>query len=264
MFRQTTTPAVCMTADNINTPHGFTTRWGGVSSGVYESLDLGEHRGDSEEKVRENYRLLGEALGTGGRFAFSRQVHGTRVRYVTARDLREPFGGTDEESDGLYTDEPGVPLIIFTADCIPVLYHDPVRRAVAAVHAGWRGTVAGRCAQAVEKLVSIGCRPEDIRCAIGPGIGFCCFETGPEVPEAARALLGDAAEQFIGKNSRGRDMVDLKGINRQVLIDAGVAPENIEVSEECTMCLHDKYWSHRHTGGVRGSQASVIMLKGTE
>ena len=255
---------VFMTSDKISAKHAFTTRYGGVSGGPYESMNLGENRGDSEENVRRNYDILCRALElTPGRLVFSRQVHECTVRACTPSDCRELFAAAPYTADGLITDVPGLPLIIFTADCIPVLLHDPVRGAAGAVHAGWRGTVGNIAGAAVEKMrYEYGCKPENIRAAIGPGIGPCCFETGPEVPDGIRLALGGDAERFIKRAGKlGKYMVDLKGANAALLAAAGVRPENIDISGECTMCLPGKYWSHRHTGGVRGSQASIIALK---
>lgn len=251
---------VYMTAPNISVTHAFTTRQGGVSEGIFSSLNLGEHRGDSEENVRENYRRLSEALGL-STVVFPRQVHGTTVRAVTARDGHELFSEIPYEADGLVTAEKGVALVVFTADCIPILLHDPVRGAVGAVHAGWRGTARDIAGEGVRKMAEcFGCDPKNIRAAIGPGIGKCCFETGPEVPEAVLAALPDGGSFVLPGNREGKYTVDLRGVNRALLIRAGVRPENIAVSNECTMCKREKYWSHRFTNGLRGSQASVIAL----
>lgn len=270
LFKENTAEngVVYMTSDNIPTVHGFTTRYGGVSSGIYESLNLGEHRGDEDENVRENYRLLTEALGL-KRLVFTKQVHGNTVRHVTSADAHELFSPIPYEADGLITDEPDLALVIFTADCIPILLCDPVRGAIGAVHAGWRGTVSDIAGEAVRKMwAEFGSNPSDIRAAIGPGIDKCCFETGAEVPAAVLNALKDVCDHvspadYITPALGGKFMVDLKAVNRTLLISSGVKPENISVSDECTKCLHDKYWSHRHTGGNRGSQASVIMLKGS-
>ena len=252
-----------MVSDTIGTAHAFTTRWGGVSGGIWESLNLGENRGDVKADVEENYRRLSAAIGTRLGFAFTRQVHRTAVRRVYESDRREPYGPTPPECDGLITDVPGLPIIIFTADCIPILLYDRVKNAVGACHAGWRGTVADIAGETVRRMAEeFGSRPQDICAAIGPGIGACCFETGPEVPEAVRPLLGGEGDAFISQGRGGREHVDLKGVNRQLLIRAGLSPKGIDVSGECTMCLHDKYWSHRYTDGARGSQASIIMVKG--
>ena len=255
---------VWMTAENISAPHGFTTRYGGVSEGIFASLNLGEHRGDEPDRVRENYRRICAALDMPPEgLVFSKQIHESTVRYVTAADRHTLFAPVPYAADGLITDQPDVPLIIFTADCVPILLHAPVRGAIGAVHAGWRGTVADITGEGVRQMVSLlDCRPENIRAAIGPCISACCFETGPEVPEAVRAILGADAEQWITPKGE-KAMVDLKGINRTLLIRSGVLPEHIETSPECTACSSDKYWSHRVTKGLRGSQATLIMLKGT-
>ncbi len=246
---------------NIPCVHAFTTRFGGVSEGAFASLNLGENRGDEPDAVRENYRRLKAALGI-EKLCFTKQIHETTVRYVTSVDAREPFDPLPYDCDGLVTDEPGLGLIIFTADCIPILFHDPVHKVIAAAHAGWRGTVGDIAGRAVEAMVKLGAKPSDIRAAIGPGISRCCFETGPEVPEAVMAVLGREGLEYIDGPGREEDkfFVDLKGVNRALLVRAGVEPDNIAVSDECTMCRPDKYWSHRHTGGLRGSQASVIAL----
>ena len=253
-----------ITAPNISAVHGFTTRFGGVSSGYLSSLNLGEHRGDSEENVRENYRRLCSALGAPfNRMVFSRQVHKDSVRAVTSRDIHELFAPIPYEADGLVTNERDLLLVVFTADCIPLLLWDRENRAIGAVHCGWRSTVMDIAGNTVRKMVSnYGCSPSSIMAAIGPGISKCCFETGSDVPEAVLNVLGDKGKEHINSLSNGKFKVDLKGINRSLLIAAGIPEENIYVSPECTVCSCDRYWSHRATKGVRGSQASVIMLKG--
>lgn len=254
-----------MAAEGLSAVHGFTTRLGGVSEGAYASLNLGESRGDAPERVLENYRILCDGLSLPpASLVYARQVHGSRVLRVTRGDGRPVFYGGRPEGDGLITTEANLPLMIFTADCTPILLHDPVRGAVGAVHAGWRGTVRDIAGEAVRLLTGeVGCRAGNIRAAIGPCIGACCYETGGEVADAVFSLLGDRARACVTPRGE-KAMVDLKAVNRLLLIWAGVSPENIEVSPECTACLPEKYWSHRVTQGVRGSQASVIMLKGTE
>ena len=255
-----------ITAPNISAIHGFTTRFGGVSSGYLSSLNLGEHRGDSEENVRENYRRLCSALGAPfNRMVFSHQVHKDDVRAVTSRDIHELFKPVPYEADGLVTNERDLLLVVFTADCIPLLLWDRENKAIGAVHCGWRSTVMDIAGNAVTAMVSnYGCSPSSIMAAIGPGISKCCFETGSDVPEAVLNVLGDKGREHITSLANGKFKVDLKGVNRSLLIAAGIPEENIYVSPECTVCSHDKYWSHRVTKGVRGSQASVIMLKGAD
>lgn len=254
---------IYMTDDKITAAHAFTTRYGGVSSGACSSLNLGINRGDDAENVRKNYDIICSALGVSPeRLLLSRQVHGDGIRAVSSADCRRDlFDDIPYEADGLITTEKNLPLFIFTADCIPILLHDPVLPAAGAVHAGWRGTVLDIAGRAVREMTDkFGSRPENIMAAIGPGISACCFETDGDVPEAVRKLLGSRAGEFIKESGGGKYKVDLKGVNRLCLESAGVLPENISISPECTVCKSEKYWSNRVTGGSRGSQAAIITL----
>ncbi|HBD86002.1 MAG TPA: peptidoglycan editing factor PgeF [Clostridiales bacterium] len=255
---------VFLTAPTITVRHGFTTRAGGVSGGNFASLNLSYGRGDPAENVTANYRLLGRAISINVfSAAFTKQVHGAEVRICTDADRAAPGDPTPYEADGLVTNVPGLPLLAFTADCVPVLLHDPAAKVAAAVHCGWRSSVMDILGTAVEKMASLGSVPADIRAAIGPAIGSCCFETGADVPEAIDAWLGRDAEKcyWPEAGAAGRFMVDLRAANRLRLICLGVMPENIAVSSECTRCAPDKYWSHRWAkGGERGSQCTVICL----
>lgn len=247
----------------LDTPHGFSTRLGGVSQGHLASLNLGCHRGDDEENLRENYRRFCAATGTDdSRMVMTNQVHGVAVRAVGEADIKaDLLDPTPFEADGLTTDCPRITLAIFSADCIPILLFDPVRRAVGACHAGWRGTAGAIAGATVEAMVSrYGCRPGDVRAAVGPGIGPCCFETDGDVPGAMLDALGSLARAHITRAGE-KYHVDLKAINKAVLLAAGVAEAHIDVSGACTCCQHERYWSHRYTGGVRGSQAAAIMLE---
>lgn len=242
--------------------HGFSTRLGGVSEGHLASLNLGVHRGDSTENVRENYRIFGQAVGfSPEQTVFTRQLHTDIVERVgreqCGRGLLFPV---EAPCDGLVTDEPDVALTVFSADCTPILLFDPVRRAIGAVHAGWRGTAAGIAAKTVEKMRDeFGCDPKDIRAAIGPCISQCCFETDIDVPTAMRASLGDDAENMIRQVGQ-KYYVNLKGCNAAHLRRAGVT--QIDICEACTACRPDRFWSHRRVGNRRGSLAAVIMLQG--
>lgn len=242
--------------------HGFSTRLGGVSKGYYASLNLGHTRGDDPAAVRENYRRFLSALGADRleHLVLSHQVHGSVVRRCTAADWGYGLDRErDYEADALMTDVPGVILGIFTADCIPIIYYDPVRRVAAAAHAGWRGTAQAIAEKTVAEMSSVyGCRSGDIRAAIGPGIGPCCFLCHEDVPEAMAAALGSLAEPFIRPAADGRYHVDLKGINASILNRAGV--KQIEICGDCTGCLREKYYNHRSTGPERGSMASIIQL----
>ena len=250
-----------LTAPNISASHSFTTRLGGVSKGHLESLNLGAHRGDDPENVAKNYRILSAELGFSvNKMVLAHQVHGDTVRVVTEADCLGSVSHRDyPECDALVTNTAGVALVVFTADCTPILLHDPVTGAVGAIHAGWRGTAAGIAAKAVQAMtVAFGSRPEDIRAAIGPNIGACCFETDSDVPEAMANALGADAKPFI--EHRGEKFhVDLKGINALWLGRSGIA--NIEISTDCTACAPNRFWSHRITGGRRGSQGGIIVCK---
>lgn len=253
-----------ITSSCISAIHAFTTRTGGISSGIYTSLNLGENTGDTHDNVSENYRRICSALSIPiENLVFSRQVHGTDIREAHYSDTHTLFSVIPYEADGLVTNEPDLPLVIFTADCIPLLLHDPVLGVISAVHCGWRGTVGNIAGRAVQKMQELyGCNPKNIHAAIGPGISLCCFETGDDVANAVYDILHKDADGFVFPKGE-KFMVDLKGINRRLLEISGVLSENIDISDECTMCSHEKYWSHRYTKGRRGSQASIIMLKGS-
>lgn len=243
--------------------HAFTTRYGGVSTGHLASLNLGENRGDTQENVRENYRRLCSALGMEETsLIFSRQVHGNDVRVVTKADRHALFAPIPYEADALVTNEPGNVLTIFTADCVPVLLCDAEHSVIGAAHCGWRSSVADMLGNTIHEMCRLGAEVKSIRAAIGPSIGACCFETGPEVPEAVENWLGADAGAFIRSkaDTAGKFLVDLRGANAARLLQLGVPKENISISDECTMCKSEKYWSHRATKGLRGTQASLIVL----
>lgn len=248
-------------SDGISVPHCFTTRFGGVSAGHLASLNIGIHRGDEWANVLKNYEILGNALGFDvKKLVLSHQTHTDIVRKISASDCGCGLYGPElPECDALITNEPGVALTVFTADCTPILLHDPVTGAVGAVHAGWRGTaasIAGKTVAAMSR--EYGTKPEDIRAAIGPNIGFCCFETDVDVPGAMLEAFGGGAEPFIRPNGE-KYYVDLKEINALVLRRAGV--RRIDISEACTVCEHHRFWSHRVTKGLRGSQGAIIVCK---
>ena len=230
------------------TRHYFTDRSGGVSRGIYESLNLRLHCGDDPDSIRENYRILGERIGC-SRFVLGNQEHTDNLLHVDGsfakRDIFDPVSYV---ADGLITREPELALVVFTADCVPILLQGP--GVVAAVHAGWRGTAKGIVMKAVGEM---DCDPAAIRAWIGPSIGLCCYEVGDEVRDAMRGLLGAEAEPFFQERR-----IDLKGLNRRQLELAGVS--RVSVSPICTCCSHEQYWSHRFTAGQRGTQAGIIIL----
>ena len=243
-------------------PHGFSTRIGGVSEGIYDSLNLGMNRGDDPEKVTENWRLFLTACDIHQNdFVCGAQVHGTNVHVATRENLRPAFGpGKLIEADGYVTKEPDVPIAIFTADCVPILLEDAKNNVIGAVHAGWRGAVSDIEKSAIDKMLDLGADVQNIHIAIGPAIDSCCFEVGPEVAEGIESLLKEDAKAFITEKPDGKYMVNLRGAVKKRFIQLDVGSENIELVGECTMCHPEKYWSHRYTKGIRGSQASVISL----
>ena len=251
---------VYYTAPNIAVPHAFTTRLGGVSTGVLESLNLSVRRGDTQETVRENFRRLSEATGMDlSRMVYARQVHGAQVHLARAAELQPSEREPRFLCDGFVTAEPGVPIAVFMADCLPVLLHDPVHHVIGAVHCGWRSSVADILSEALRQMTALGACVRDVRAAIGPGIGWDHFEVGAEVVEAAERLLGDVSP-FVRRNGAGRPMLDLKGVNAARLRQLGVPAEQISVSGLCTMCMPGTFWSHRATNGQRGVQAAILTL----
>ena len=249
-----------LAAEHIPVPHGFTTRLGGVSQGACQGLNISFHRGDAPEAVEENLRLLSQAVGfSPERLVLTRQTHSDIVRTVTRADAQGLDHHTYPECDALITNDPGTALMVFTADCTPILFFDPVTGAVGAAHAGWRGTAADIAGKTVRAMCrEFGCQPQNIRSAIGPNLGPCCFQTDADVPQAMVATFGQSVEAWI-QPRENKFYVNLKAINAYALRRAGV--EQIAISEECTMCAPHRYWSHRYTGGDRGSQGAVILCK---
>ena len=241
--------------------HGFSTRLGGVSEGIYASMNLSFTRGDEDERVRENFRRLCGAIGVPAQqTVVSAQEHHTNLHVCTEADCGR--GVTRERGyadiDGLLTDRAGVVLCTQYADCVPLFFVDPVRRAVATSHAGWRGTVARIGAVTVERMCrEYGCKRENILAAVGPSIGPCCFEVDAPVQQAFAAL--DEADGCI-RPAGEKFYIALWAVNRRILEAAGVPVAHITVTDLCTRCHPDVFWSHRATGGQRGSLAGFIAM----
>ena len=254
-----------LTASSLSVPslaHGFSTRLGGVSRGVFAALNLGLHRGDSTENVQENYRRFCAAVGvTAESTVFTQQTHSENIRLVTEQDagkgLLRPRDYT--EVDALITDTPGLSLVVFSADCGTILLYDPVHRAIGAVHAGWRGVAAGLVAKTALKMHdTFGTEPGDLLCALGPAIGPCCFETDDDVPAAMHDALGAQADPFLTRRG-AKWHIDLKAINAHWLKSLGV--RHIDICPHCTACRQDLYWSHRKVGNARGAQIALLALE---
>lgn len=244
--------------------YGYSTRLLGASKGIYASMNLGQNRGDDPACVMENYRRICGAIGLPtGRLVLSKQVHLCHVQKVTAADAGNGFFRENrfDDADALMTDEKDVPLVIFTSDCVPVFLYDPVHPAIALVHAGWRGTVGGIVRNTIEAMQrEYGTNPEDVLSAIGPSICRQCFEIGPEVAEQFETAFSGHTGEVLFTGEGDRSYADLWRANELMLLSAGVRPDHITVSGLCTMCRPDLFFSHRATGGRRGSNAGFLML----
>ena len=249
-----------LTAANIPISHAFTTREGGLSTGIYSSLNLGPGRGDERDLVLQNYSLLCDDLGISIHdIVYSRQTHEANIHVASKADRDVLFHPTQRSADGLITNEKNTALLVFVGDCLPILLYDPKKEVIGAVHAGWRGSALNIAGAATSKMIEIyGSSPGDICAAIGPCISKCCFETDADVPNSLTPALGERVSECYTKVGE-KFMVDLKHVNKIMLNDAGV--HNVTVSNDCTACSPDKYWSHRKMGTARGTQAALIVLK---
>lgn len=250
-----------MQSDRIPVRHAFTTRYGGVSRDYLSSLNLISGHGDEPENIRENFRRIASLMGAGqDDCAVTNQVHGNIVRQVDVRDRHVCMNNVPYEADGIVTATPNLPLFCFTADCVPVLLCDAVHGVIGAVHCGWRSSVGDILCNAISEMKKLGAECETVCAAIGPSIGKCCFETDDDVPEAVSSWLRGDTDGLFKKREDGKTMVDLRAANARRLMHLGLRPEQIDISDECTFCSHDKYWSHRYSGGRRGGQAACIVL----
>ena len=248
--------------------HGFSTRLGGVSEGIYSTMNLSFHRGDDMDAVMENHRRLAQAVGYDHRrLVFSDQVHETVIRKVTEEDAGK---GITRESDitgtdGLMTNVKDLPLITFYADCVPVFFYDPVKEVVAMNHSGWRGTVKNISRHMVEALnKEYGWEASDLICAVGPSICQNCYEVSEDVAEAFKdAYLPEQYMKMTKNIGNGKYLLDLHRANYYNLTGAGILPEHINVTDICTCCNPDFLFSHRASHGKRGNLGAVIMLKST-
>ena len=244
--------------------HGFSTRIGGISNGDMGSLNLSFTRGDVQHNVRVNYELFCKGLGIDYRdLVFSDQTHTTNCMAMTKRHRGMGFSREQKynDIDALMTNQKRVPLVTLFADCVPVLLLDTKTSAVAAVHAGWRGTVGGIAKAAVKNMTyEYGTNPKNLLAAIMPSIGKCCFEVGKEVAKEFEDAFCEDLAPFIECGNNGKSHIDMQGINRMQLINSGVPSKNITVTDLCTKCNSDVFHSHRATGDRRGSLAAIIEL----
>lgn len=245
--------------------HAFSTRHGGVSEDHCKSMNLSfsSERGDTFENVFENYRRICNAIGTTtDNLVLSKQTHTNNVKTVTKEHcLTGVTKPSFTDVDGLITNQSGVALVTQYADCTPLLFCDPQKGVIATSHAGWRGTVKLIGKVTVEKMVrEFGCEPKNIIAAIGPCIGQCCYEVDdPVYNEFKKIPFLNLNEIFIPKDN-GRYMLNLVEANRQILINSGILPSNIDLSDICTCCNSEDLFSHRASKGKRGNLAAIIEL----
>lgn len=247
--------------------HAFSTRLGGVSSGCFASMNLGFGRGEEDKIVAENYKRLGDAVGFDWKkVVLSHQTHTTNVRLVTEKDAGK---GTVRERDytdvdGLITNEPGLPLVTFYADCVPLYFADTRLHVIGLSHSGWRGTVNNMAQATVDKMsYEFGSRPCDIAAFIGPSICASCYEVGDDVARNFRDRYGAESEKILTKKeaaSEDKYYLNLHAANRINMLNAGISPQNIHVTDICTCCNPELLFSHRASKGKRGGLCGYMMI----
>lgn len=246
--------------------HGFSTRIGGVSEGIWESMNLSFSRGDNEAAVRENFRRMAEAIGVEAEsLVFAAQTHTTNVRKVTTEDKGKGivYPLDYQDVDGLITNEPGLCLTTFYADCVPLFFVDTVNKAIGLSHSGWRGTV-GRMGRATLQRMKeeYGTEPKDVIAAVGPSICQDCYEVSEDVIEKFKEAFDKKHwEELFYQKENKKYQLNLWKANEIILKEAGVLEENIAVTNVCTNCNSDMLFSHRATKGERGSLAAFMALK---
>ena len=236
----------------MTTPHGFSTRLGGVSKAPHlAEMNLGKTLGDDPDNVEENYKRMSEAIGfPRDSVVFTNQIHSAAVLTVGKEDIGKTY-----DCDGFVTREKGVTLAVRSADCVPILFYDPQAEVIGAVHAGWRGT-AGKIQQnCIKAMCELGATPGNIKTAIGACIHKCCYKVGEDFCNTLYGLLG---KEMTDRHVSADLYADLVGLNKELLNEAGVY--DIAVSEDCTCCKSDLYFSHRATKGKRGVMSAFICL----
>ncbi len=245
---------------------GFSTKLGGASQGKFATLNFTFTRGDNPDHVMENYRRMAAVLGVDEkRMVLSYQTHTTNVRLVMEEDAGKGIVKERDykDIDGLITNVPGITLVTFFADCVPLYFLDPVHKAIGLSHSGWRGTVSRMGAVTIDKMKeAYGTRAEDLLVCIGPSICGDCYEVGEEVAlEFKKVFANENWNQILRKKDNGKFMLDLWKANEILLKEAGVKPENIQTTDICTHCNSDYLFSHRTCGNERGNLAAFLSLK---
>ena len=249
--------------------HGFSTRKGGVSKEHLSSLNLGFNLGDEREKVLENFRILGSLFEAKPEdFVLTQQTHSINVRRVGKEDRGKGIFRERNytDVDALITNEEGVILTAFSADCVPILFYDKGHRAIASCHSGWRGTHGRILARVIEAMQrEFSSKPEEIYIAIGPSICKNCYEVSEDVGEAFLEAFPALREETknaspVERVSEEKFHIDLWELNRIIALEAFIPPENISISGYCTMERPDLFFSHRYSQGRRGVQGAFISL----
>ncbi|MDO4512858.1 MAG: peptidoglycan editing factor PgeF [Lachnospiraceae bacterium] len=250
--------------------HLFTTRFGGVSKGIYATTNLSFGRADDETAVLENYKRFAKLLHTEvENMVCSDQTHTTNIRLVTQEDIGKGIFRKKDYSDvdGLITNIPGICLVTFYADCVPLYLVDPVHKAIGLSHSGWRGTVKRMGAVTLDEMNrNFGTDPRDVLVAIGPSICRACYEVSEDVASKFQKEFRGTEERILQKgrvlpDGEQKWQLDLWQANRQVFLDAGVKEEHMEITDICTCCNSEILFSHRATNGQRGNLGAFLMLK---
>ena len=240
--------------------HGFSTKLGGVSTGSCATMNISTTRGDDPEAVAENRRRIGAAIGVRPEdMTYTHQTHTTNVAVVRAEDRGRRF----LETDGLVTNVPGICLVTFYADCVPLFLVDPEKKAIGLSHSGWRGTVGKMGKVTVQAMMrEYGSRPEDIVAAIGPSICQDCYEVSEDVIDRFRDSFNEAVwPKLFYRKENGKYQLDLWRANEEVFLEAGIRRENLAVTNLCTHCNQEVLFSHRATGEKRGNLSAFLALK---
>ena len=240
--------------------HGFSTKKGGVSDGIYSTMNLGLNRGDDIENVKKNFKIMAQTLGVPyEKMVLSDQTHTVNIKKISYDDAGKGLIKEKDykDVDGIMTNENGIVLVTFYADCVPLFFLDPVKKVIALSHSGWRGTVNKMGKVTVEKMKQeYGCNPEDILACIGPSICQKCYEVSEDVALEFAEKFGNS--DMFYKKENGKYQLDLWMANEMVLKEAGI--ENIENRRICTCCNSEYLFSHRKTNGKRGNLAAFMML----
>ena len=240
--------------------HGFSTRLGGVSTGCFSSMNISLTRGDDPEAVKKNRELIAQAIGVEvADFTYTQQTHTTNVKRVYARERGQSF----PETDGMITDVPGICLVTSYADCVPLYFVDPVKKAIGLSHSGWRGTV-GKIGKNTVQLMqeNFGSKPEDLLAAVGPSVCMDCYEVSEDVIEQFKeAFEKKYWEDLFYKKENGKYQLNLWKANELIFLESGILPEHMAITNVCTHCNSKILYSHRTMGNNRGNLCAFLALK---